>query len=478
MNKFFSKYDIDFRQTKYKLPAIMYIPVFIVGCLFINIFFSGDDSAAGAENRNDYIDGNMPSAKVDSTIQGKSLDDDYGGGDVDGDGRISGMASDTATTDASGFRKDDYKNNMGNDDGSSSYSSSSSSSYGGSSSSSYGSADLDEIRARQEADRVQTENYHQMQRRVRSHRSRTSSDDYVAPVSSSDIARVQEQRRERMMRDINNDLYGSGAYSSDLQGQGAEGSRGYYDARTGRYYPGGNGSDGQGTVTGYDSNGNPVYSGGEGGDGQKGRNGSDGGRDGSGEKEKPFISKAHKVRSSSRYFNTISENTDESNLIEAIIDENIKCVEGSRVRLKLLDDIEVGGHIVKKGTRLYVTMSGFGSQRVKGTVQSILIGDQIYKTDLAIYDMDGIEGLYVPESSFRQSAKDIGTSLTQGADFNTMTSTSTSNVLKNWASNAVSQTSQRAMDAIRKRIEKNVVHLKFGTRVYLINSSNLVEQGR
>ena len=473
MNKFFSKYDIDFRQTKYKLPAIMYIPVFIVGCLFINIFFSGDDSAAGAENRNDYIDGNMPSAKVDSTIQGKSLDD-YGGGDVDGDGRLSGMAGDTATTDASGFRKDDYKKNMGDGDGSSSYGSSSS--YDGSSSSSYSSADLDEIRARQEADRVQTENYHQMQRRVRSHRSRTSSDDYVSPVSSTDIARVQEQRRERMMRDINNDIYGSGAYSSDLSGQGAAGTRGYYDARTGRYYPGG--SDGQGTVTGYDSNGNPVYSGGAGGDGRDGQNGRDGGRDGSEEKEKPFISKAHKVRSSSRYFNTISENTDESSLIEAIIDENIKCVEGSRVRLKLLDDIEVGGHIVKKGTRLYVTMSGFGSQRVKGTVQSILIGDQIYKTDLAIYDMDGIEGLYVPESSFRQSAKDIGTSLTQGSDFNTMSSTSTSNVLKNWASNAVTQTSQRAMDAIRKRIEKNVVHLKFGTRVYLINSSNLVEGGR
>ena len=473
MNKFFSKYDIDFRQTKYKLPAIMYIPVFIVGCLFINIFFSGDDSAAGAENRNDYIDGNMPSAKVDSTIQGKSLDD-YGGGDVDGDGRLSGMAGDTATTDASGFRKDDYKKNMGDGDGSSSYGSSSS--YDGSSSSSYSSADLDEIRARQEADRVQTENYHQMQRRVRSHRSRTSSDDYVSPVSSTDIARVQEQRRERMMRDINNDIYGSGAYSSDLSGQGAAGTRGSDDARTGRSYPGG--SDGRGTVTGDDATSNPDTSGGAGGAGRDGQNGRDGGRDGSEEKEKPFISKAHKVRSSSRYFNTISENTDESSLIEAIIDENIKCVEGSRVRLKLLDDIEVGGHIVKKGTRLYVTMSGFGSQRVKGTVQSILIGDQIYKTDLAIYDMDGIEGLYVPESSFRQSAKDIGTSLTQGSDFNTMSSTSTSNVLKNWASNAVTQTSQRAMDAIRKRIEKNVVHLKFGTRVYLINSSNLVEGGR
>ena len=49
-----------------------------------------------------------------------------------------------------------------------------------------------------------------------------------------------------------------------------------------------------------------------------------------------------KVKTSSDYFNTLTENEKEPNLIKAIIDENVKAVDGSRVRLRLLDDIEIG----------------------------------------------------------------------------------------------------------------------------------------
>lgn len=79
-----------------------------------------------------------------------------------------------------------------------------------------------------------------------------------------------------------------------------------------------------------------------------------------------------KVKTSSDYFNTLTENEKEPNLIKAIIDENVKAVDGSRVRLRLLDDIEIGETVVRKGSYLYATMSGFGSQRVKGNVKSLL----------------------------------------------------------------------------------------------------------
>ena len=35
------------------------------------------------------------------------------------------------------------------------------------------------------------------------------------------------------------------------------------------------------------------------------------------------------------------------------IDEDIKAVEGSRVRLRLLDDVEIDGKVVTKGSYLY-----------------------------------------------------------------------------------------------------------------------------
>ena len=69
-----------------------------------------------------------------------------------------------------------------------------------------------------------------------------------------------------------------------------------------------------------------------------------------------------KVKTSSDYFNTLAVNEKEPTLIKAIIDENVKAVDGSRVRLRLLDDVEIGEMVVKKGAYLYATMSGVSSQ--------------------------------------------------------------------------------------------------------------------
>ena len=50
-----------------------------------------------------------------------------------------------------------------------------------------------------------------------------------------------------------------------------------------------------------------------------------------------------KVRTTSDYFNTLAKNEQEPKLIKAIIDENVKATDGSRVRLRLLDDVEIIG---------------------------------------------------------------------------------------------------------------------------------------
>ena len=96
-----------------------------------------------------------------------------------------------------------------------------------------------------------------------------------------------------------------------------------------------------------------------------------------------------KVKVTSDYFNTLCDNDKEAGLIKAIIDENIKAVDGSRVRLRLLDDIVINETVIHKGSYIYATMSGFGSQRVKGTVKSIMVDDDIVKVNLSLYDTDG-----------------------------------------------------------------------------------------
>ena len=170
-----------------------------------------------------------------------------------------------------------------------------------------------------------------------------------------------------------------------------------------------------------------------------------------------------KVKTASDYFNTLAKDAREPKLIQAIIDENIKAVDGSRVRLRLLDDVEIGKYVVKRGTYLYAMVSGFSSGRVKGSISSILVDDELMKVSLSIYDTDGMEGLYVPNSQFRETSKDVASSAMSGNMNMGMGSTGSS--LAQWGMQAVTNAYQKTSNAIKK----NKVKLKYGTFVYLVN---------
>ena len=174
-----------------------------------------------------------------------------------------------------------------------------------------------------------------------------------------------------------------------------------------------------------------------------------------------------KVKTASDYFNTLAVNEREPKLIKAIIDENIKAVDGSRVRLRLLDDVEINECVVKRGSYLYATMSGFSSGRVKGNITSILIEDELVKVSLSLYDTDGMEGLYVPNSQFRETGKDVASGAVSG-NLN-MNTGAYGNSLSQWGMQTATNAYQKTSNAISKAIKKNKVKLKYGTFVYLVN---------
>lgn len=180
------------------------------------------------------------------------------------------------------------------------------------------------------------------------------------------------------------------------------------------------------------------------------------------------VSVVKKIRTNSDYFNTLAENESEPHLIKAIIDEDIKCVDGSRVRLRLLDDIEIDETTLVKGSYLYAEMSGFGNQRVKGSVTSILVHDELVKVSLSLYDTDGLEGLYVPKSSFRETANEVASSAMSGNM--SVNNNGNDNTFSQWGIQAINNAYQRTANAISKNIRKNKAKLKYGTYVYLVNS--------
>lgn len=176
-----------------------------------------------------------------------------------------------------------------------------------------------------------------------------------------------------------------------------------------------------------------------------------------------------KVKTKSDYFNTLCENDPEPSLIKAIIDENVKVVDGSRVRLRLLDDIEINEVMVSKGTYIYAVISGLGSQRVKGTIKSIMIDDDIVKVNLSLYDTDGLEGLYVPNSNFRDTSKDVASEAMSNTSTLTSNNGNNGTSLTQWGTQAITNAVQKTSNAIGKAVRKKSAKLKYGTHVYLIN---------
>ncbi|MDD5862625.1 MAG: conjugative transposon protein TraM [Prevotella sp.] len=454
------RHQINFKQPKYIIPLIAYIGVLFVGYMVISIFGSDTSDKDPRLKTTDYLNSDLPDANVDSTLTDKmtASEDEYG--KIDDETAVGGLQDDRDSLN----KKEDYES---------------------------GYSEIErrhveaaqaqrEMQLQEAKDRQQMLRMRQMQNRIRHRSASSSSDDsFVDPVSDNVIAREQRRRRQREMAAINRDLtatYGN-AYSggdtyndsplarrdqarhSNLTGTQGQFGNGYQNTQDNSYAVADAYSDQAYNDGGYQTSDDSY-------DRSRGDGNNRRGENTSGQPMK--VTK--KQNNTSSYFNTISAERKKSKLISAIIDENIKASDGSRVRLRLLDDIEIGDMTVKKGAYLYATMSGFGSQRVKGTVSSIFYDDEIMDVSLSIYDTDGLEGLYVPISQFRQTAKDVASESMSGGN-QILETTGTTSGIKGWASQAAQNATQKVMNAFSTAFKKNRVRLKYGTRVYLVDQS-------
>jgi len=153
--------------------------------------------------------------------------------------------------------------------------------------------------------------------------------------------------------------------------------------------------------------------------------------------------------------------------ISAVIDENVTGYAGSRIRLRLLEDIKAGVFLIPKGTFLFAQVSGFSEQRVTLSVTSILSGERILPVKLELYDLDGMRGLYVPSSAFREFTRDFGSSSIQGV---TMDGNSTGS---QFIMSSVDKLFQSTSSAIAGIIRKNKAKLKYNSYIYLIDPEAL-----
>lgn len=248
-----------------------------------------------------------------------------------------------------------------------------------------------------------------------------------------EMRQIQERSR-KMARDITEDNTGN------------SGNGNANDNSQNQPYPNSNGG---GQITGYDIYGNPIYA---------------------QQPKKDTVAVVTKADTqSSDGFNTVADEEKLDNpLIKAMIDKTTKAHEGTRLRFKLLDDVIVKGVKLKKGTYLYGTVVGFGQQRVMADITSILVKDKFLKIHLSVYDLDGMQGFYVPESAFRDMMKNAGSAAMQSnISFDSGSGSGIS--AEALALQALQNVYQSTSSAVSQAIKKNRAKIKYNTIVYLIN---------
>ncbi len=100
-------------------------------------------------------------------------------------------------------------------------------------------------------------------------------------------------------------------------------------------------------------------------------------------------------------------NPDPENSVEAEIPETQTLVSGSTIKLRLLDDIRIAGHLIERNQFIYGTVS-LSNERMKIQFSSIRSGNNIFPITLEAFDLDGLAGIFIPGSISREVAQQSG----------------------------------------------------------------------
>ncbi|RZM09048.1 MAG: conjugative transposon protein TraM, partial [Pedobacter sp.] len=160
----------------------------------------------------------------------------------------------------------------------------------------------------------------------------------------------------------------------------------------------------------------------------------------------------------------LAEGADEG-FIQAIIDEGLTAYSGSRVSIRLLSEIRVGQYLLAKGTIVYALISGFSAQRILLSVSSIAVRGEILPVGLEVYDLDGLKGLYVPASLYREFSRELSASSLGGLSIESSSQQSGQLI------SLLGKLFQSSQGAVNKLIRSNKARINYPTRVYLLDKS-------
>ena len=146
------------------------------------------------------------------------------------------------------------------------------------------------------------------------------------------------------------------------------------------------------------------------------------------------------------------------NAVEAVIHETQTIVNGSTVKLRLSNDIFINGIKIPKDNFLFGTASLKG-ERLAIKINSLRYNNSLFPVDLSVYDMDGLNGIYIPGAINRDVAK-------ASAD-RSMQTLGVASLDDSWGAQAAGAGIEAAKSLLGKKVKLVKVVVKAGYMVLL-----------
>jgi conjugative transposon TraM protein len=153
-----------------------------------------------------------------------------------------------------------------------------------------------------------------------------------------------------------------------------------------------------------------------------------------------------------------ASSTDAQNAVAAVIHETQTIVNGSTVKLRLVNAVFINGVKIPENNFLFGTASLKG-ERLIININSLRYGNSLFPVDLSVYDMDGLTGIYIPGAINRDVAK-------ESAD-RSMQTLGVANLDNSWGAQAAGVGIEAAKSLFSKKVKLIKVVVKAGYQLLL-----------
>ncbi|OIR01277.1 hypothetical protein GALL_165650 [mine drainage metagenome] len=146
------------------------------------------------------------------------------------------------------------------------------------------------------------------------------------------------------------------------------------------------------------------------------------------------------------------------NTIEAIVPETQTLVGAATVKLLLANDIYINGVLIPRNSFVYGTAT-LSNERLRINVASLRYKNNIIPVALEVYDIDGLQGIYIPGSINRDVAKESSNEAINALGLTTLD--------PSLAAQATGAGIQAAKTLLSKKVKQIKVTIKEGYKILL-----------